>query len=200
MIAGFIAFAYLCGSIPFGLLIARWKSGKDVRTVGSGNIGATNVARAAGRGAAIATLVLDALKGLLPVLLAARVAASPASMDHPKPWLAAACAVAAVAGHCFPFWLRFRGGKGVATGLGVALALAPWGALAGALVWLVFFKLLRISSVGSLAGVTTAVLVAVFTAGKPAVLGLAAVALLVIIRHAGNIQRLLARQENQGKP
>ncbi len=195
MTVGFIALAYLCGSIPFGLLIARWKTGKDVRTVGSGNIGATNVARAAGRGAAIATLVLDALKGLLPVLLAAASTAG-----HPAPWLAAACAVAAVAGHCFPIWLRFRGGKGVATGLGVSLALAPWGALAGAGVWLVFFKLLRISSVGSLAGVLTTVLVAVFTTGKPEVLGLAAVALLVFLRHKGNIQRLLARQENRGKP
>ncbi len=187
MIAGFVAFAYLCGSVPFGLLIARWKTGTDVRTIGSGNIGATNVARAAGRGAAVATLVLDAVKGLLPVLLAARFALTP--------WLAAACAIAAVGGHCFPLWLRFRGGKGVATGLGVALALAPWGALAGALVWLIFYKLLRISSVGSLAGVATAVAVAAFTADRPAVLGLAAVALLVLVRHAGNIQRLLARQE-----
>ncbi len=187
MIAGFIAFSYLCGSIPFGLLIARWKTGKDVRTVGSGNIGATNVARAAGRGAAVATLVLDAVKGLVPVLLAAGASAAP--------WLAAACAVAAVAGHCFPIWLRLRGGKGVATGLGVALALAPWGALAGAVVWLVLYKLLRISSLGSLAAVATVVLVAGFTADRPAALGLSAVALLVIVRHAGNIQRLLARQE-----
>ena len=187
MIAAWLGFAYLCGSVPFGLLIARWKTGKDVRTVGSGNIGATNVARAAGRGAAVATLVLDAVKGLVPVLLAARWAA--------VPWLAAGCAVLAVAGHCFPVWLRFRGGKGVATGLGVALALAPLGALAGALVWVVFYKLLRISSVGSLAGVATAVLVAAFTSDRLAVLGLAAVAVLVLVRHAGNIRRLLARQE-----
>ena len=186
MIVGCIALSYLCGSIPFGLLIARWKTGTDVRTVGSGNIGATNVARAAGRPAAIATLVLDALKGLIPVLLASRLGV---------PWLAAACALAAVAGHCFPVWLRLRGGKGVATGLGVALALAPLGALAGALVWVALDKVLRISSVGSLAGVTTAVVVAVFTADRFAVAGLAAVALLVIVRHAGNIQRLLARQE-----
>ena len=187
MIAGFIALSYLCGSIPFGLLIARWKTGGDVRTVGSGNIGATNVARAAGRGAAVATLLLDALKGLGPVLLAARAPAAP--------WLPPACALAAVAGHCFPIWLRLRGGKGVATGLGVTLALAPWGALGGAVVWVVFYKLLRISSLGSLAGVATAVAVAAFTADRPAVLGLAAVALLVFLRHAGNIRRLLARQE-----
>ena len=185
-----IAVAYLCGSIPFGLLIARAKTGKDVRTVGSGNIGATNVARAAGRPAAILTLVLDAAKGLAPVLLAARFAGA-----QPKLFLAA-CALSAVAGHCFPVWLRFRGGKGVATGLGVSLALAPWAALAGACTWLVFYKLLRISSVGSLAGVAISLLVAVFTADRAAVYGLAGVALLILLRHAGNIRRLLRKQES----
>jgi len=118
-----LALAYLAGSIPFGLFIARTLTGKDVRSVGSGNIGATNVARAAGKGAAAATLILDALKGLAPVLLARLV-------QDPRPFrsaagLAAACGVLAVVGHCFPVWLRFRGGKGVATGLGVGLALAP---------------------------------------------------------------------------
>jgi acyl phosphate:glycerol-3-phosphate acyltransferase len=184
-----IAFAYLCGSIPFGLLIARAASGKDVRTVGSGNIGATNVARAAGKSAAIATLVLDAVKGLVPVLLEARSAYSP-------PALAAACAVGAVLGHCFPPWLGFRGGKGVATGLGVSLALAPWAALAGALAWLLLFKLFRISSIGSLAGMAVALVVAALTANRPALLGLAGVSLLILIRHQANIRRLLHRQES----
>jgi acyl phosphate:glycerol-3-phosphate acyltransferase len=183
------AFAYLCGSIPFGLLITRAASGKDVRTVGSGNIGATNVARAAGKPAAIATLVLDAVKGLVPVLLAARAAQGP-------PLLVPACAVAAVVGHCFPPWLRFRGGKGVATGLGVSLALAPWAALAGALTWVVLFKLFRISSIGSLAGMAVALAVAALTANRPALIGLAGVALLILIRHQANIRRLLRRQEN----
>jgi acyl phosphate:glycerol-3-phosphate acyltransferase len=183
------AFAYLCGSIPFGLLIARAASGKDVRTVGSGNIGATNVARAAGKSAAIATLVLDAVKGLVPVLLAAR---SP----HSQPALPAACAIAAVLGHCFPPWLGFRGGKGVATGLGVSLALAPWAALGGALAWLVLFKLFRISSIGSLAGMAVALVLAALTASRPALLGLAGVSLLILIRHQANIRRLLRRQES----
>jgi glycerol-3-phosphate acyltransferase PlsY len=183
------AFAYLCGSIPFGLLIARAASGKDVRTVGSGNIGATNVARAAGKPAAIATLVLDALKGLVPVLLAARSPAAP-------PLLVPACAVAAVVGHCFPPWLRFRGGKGVATGLGVSLALAPWAALGGALTWLLLFKLFRISSIGSLAGMAVALAVAAVTASRPALVGLAGVSLLILVRHQANIRRLLHRQES----
>jgi glycerol-3-phosphate acyltransferase PlsY len=178
--------AYLAGSIPFGLVIARAASGKDVREVGSGNIGATNVARAAGRPAAVATLVLDAAKGLLPVLLAPR----------DPTWLPAACALAAVAGHCFPVWLRFRGGKGVATGLGVSLALAPWAALAGAAVWLILKMILNISSVGSLAGTSVALAVAFFTADRRDFLGLAAVSALIVVRHGGNIRRLLRRQES----
>jgi glycerol-3-phosphate acyltransferase PlsY len=181
------AVAYLCGSIPFGLLIARVLTGKDVRAVGSGNIGATNVARAAGRFAAIVTLLLDAVKGLLPVLLAARAPQAP-------PMLAPGCAVAAVLGHCFPVWLRFRGGKGVATGLGVSLALAPWAALAGGATWLLLFKLFRISSVGSLAGAAVALVTASLTANRYAVYGLSGVALLIVLRHRGNIRRLLGRQ------
>jgi glycerol-3-phosphate acyltransferase PlsY len=178
-----IAVAYLCGSIPFGLIIARAVTGKDVRTVGSGNIGATNVARAAGRPAAIATLLLDAVKGLAPVLLA-------------PPRLAPACAVAAVLGHCFPVWLRFRGGKGVATGLGVSLVLAPWGAVAGAAAWVVLYKIFKISSVGSLAGAGVSLAVAAFTADRAAVYAIAAVSAVVLIRHTDNIRRLLSKQES----
>ena len=180
--------SYLCGSIPFGLIIVRASSGKDVRSVGSGNIGATNVARAAGKKAAIATLLLDAVKGLVPVLLAARFAASP-------DWLAAGCAVAAVLGHCFPVWLRFAGGKGVATGLGVSLALAPWAALAGAAAWLLLYKALRVSSIGSLCGVAVALMVAAFTAPRTSLLGLAVVAAIILARHTSNIRRLLQQKE-----
>jgi len=183
------AFAYLCGSIPFGLLITRAAAGKDVRTVGSGNIGATNVARAAGKSAAVATLVLDALKGLVPVLLAAR-------STQPPPLLVPACAIAAVVGHCFPPWLGFRGGKGVATGLGVSLALAPWAALGGALAWLLLYKLFRISSIGSLTGMAIALAIAAITASRPALVGLAGVSLLILVRHQANIRRLLHRQES----
>jgi glycerol-3-phosphate acyltransferase PlsY len=164
----------------------RFFAGTDVRAVGSGNIGATNVARAAGRKAAILTLVLDALKGFVPVLLAPRVPA----------WLPAGVAVAAVVGHCFPVWLGFRGGKGVATGLGVSLALAPWAAVAGGLCWLALYKLLRISSIGSLSGVAVALVVAAFTAPRDAVFGLAGVAAIILVRHTGNIRRLLKRQES----
>jgi glycerol-3-phosphate acyltransferase PlsY len=183
--AGLLLFAYLAGSVPFGLLIARLVTGQDVRAVGSGNIGATNVARAAGRGAAVATLVCDALKGLLPVLLAARAAPGAA---------AGLCAVAAVVGHCFPVWLRFRGGKGVATGLGVALALCPPAALAGAATWLLLYRLLRISSVGSLAGMVVALGVAALTA-PDRLWALGLIGLVVLVRHRGNLGRLLRREE-----
>jgi glycerol-3-phosphate acyltransferase PlsY len=181
--------AYLCGSIPFGLLIARAATGADVREVGSGNIGATNVARAAGRPAAIATLLLDALKGLVPVLFAARTADAP-------PMLASGCAIAAVLGHCYPVWLGFRGGKGVATGLGVSLALAPVAAVAGAATWILLYARWHISSVGSLAGVAVALVVAALTANRSAVYGLIGVAVLIVLRHQANIRRLLTRRES----
>ena len=187
MIAVALLASYLAGSVPFGLLVARIASGKDVRTVGSGNIGATNVARAAGRAAAFVTLLLDALKGFLPTMLAERTLA--------EPWAPAACGVAAVLGHCFPVWLRFRGGKGVATGLGVALALSPLAAACGAAVWVLLYKLLRISSIGSLAGVTVALLVAAATASRWSIAGIAAIAATVLVRHRRNLERLLRHEE-----
>jgi glycerol-3-phosphate acyltransferase PlsY len=187
VIAAALIVSYLAGSIPFGLLVVRATTGKDVRSVGSGNIGATNVARAAGRPAAFATLALDALKGLVPVLVADRTA--------PEPWLPAACGVAAVLGHCFPAWLRFRGGKGVATGLGVALALAPLAAACGAAVWILLYKLLRISSVGSLAGAAAALLVAASTSTRWPVAGLFAITCVIVLRHRPNLDRLLRHEE-----
>ena len=187
MIVAALLASYLLGSIPFGLLVARAAAGKDVRAVGSGNIGATNVARAAGRGAAAATLVLDALKGYVPAMVAGR--------SFEWAWAPAACGIAAVLGHCFPVWLRFRGGKGVATGLGVAVAVAPWAAACGAAVWLLLYKLLRISSVGSLAGVAAALLVSAATAPRWSIVAVAGIAAVVVVRHRANVQRLLRHQE-----
>jgi len=180
-----IAASYLAGSIPFGLFIARLAAGKDVLEIGSGNIGATNVARAAGRTAAVSTLLLDALKGFLPAFVASKSADS---------W-GSACGVAAVVGHCFPVWLRFRGGKGVATGLGVTLALAPIAALAGAGVWTIGFGLTRIASVGSLAGSLAALLVAYATVSRAALVAVAAICGLVAVRHRSNVRRLLNGEE-----
>ncbi|MFL5451822.1 MAG: glycerol-3-phosphate 1-O-acyltransferase PlsY, partial [Myxococcales bacterium] len=171
--------AYLAGSVPFGLFVTRLVSGRDVRTVGSGNIGATNVARAAGPTAALSTLLLDGAKGFVPAYFATKSADSTV--------LGAACGVAAVVGHCFPVWLRFRGGKGVATGLGVALALAPLAAVAGAVVWLAAYAAVRISSVGSLAGAAAALVCAGVTANRPAFFAMTAIACLIAIRHRTNV-------------
>ena len=182
-----VAGSYLVGSIPFGLFMAKLATGKDVRAVGSGNIGATNVARAAGGTAAVATLLLDALKGFLPAFFAAKSADSSS--------LGAACGVAAVIGHCFPVWLRFRGGKGVATGLGVTGALAPLAALCAAAVWALAYAVVRISSVGSLAGAAAALLVAGATASRQALLAVAAIVCIVAVRHRGNVRRLLSHEE-----
>jgi glycerol-3-phosphate acyltransferase PlsY len=186
-----IAISYLCGSIPFGLFIVRLVAKKDVREVGSGNIGATNVARAAGRTAAVVTMLLDALKGLVPVLIAVHH-----SVKLGSAWAGPLCAVAAVVGHCFPVWLLFRGGKGVATGFGVTLALSPWAALAGGATWGLVYKVFKISSLGSLLGVLVALIVG-FLTGVPreALWGMGAVSLVIVLRHKANLERLLARQE-----
>jgi len=187
--AGLVLLGYLSGSIPFGLLLVRATRGVDVRERGSGNIGATNVARVAGKTLGVLVLVLDALKGSLPVLLARAV--DPASL------VPAAVGLAAFLGHVAPPWLGFRGGKGVATALGVLAVLAPWAALAGAVTYGIVLAAVRISSVGSLLAGAVAVGVAWLVPGTPP----AAAALTSLLfaamlwTHRGNIGRLLRRGE-----
>jgi len=183
----FILGAFAVGSIPTGIIVARAR-GVDLRKVGSGNIGATNVGRALGKGWAIFVLLVDAAKGYLPTALAPR-------------WLpplgVAAVALAAVVGHMFSVFLKGRGGKGVATSLGAALALAPVAALCSAGAYLVLYAAFRISSVGSLVGVAGFPLALYLTGDRePAHYLFAAVmAVLVIARHKDNIRRLARRQE-----
>lgn len=154
--------AYLLGSIPFGLLIVKARGGPDVRTTGSGNIGAANVARSAGAVAGVLTLLLDAGKGYLAVWIVGRWTGGSVR------WMMAA-AVAAVVGHVFPVWLRFRGGKGVATGLGVFLPICPEAVAAGAALWLLMVGFWRYSSLGSIvAAAALPVFVYVFYAPGPA--------------------------------
>ena len=180
------ALGYLLGAVPFGLLLTRAAGLGDIRAIGSGNIGATNVLRTGRRGLAAATLLLDGLKGAAAVIAGALLAG---------PVGGAFAGLAATLGHMFPVWLRFRGGKGVATGFGVLLAAAPLAALATALLWLGVVYATRISSAGALAGAAAAPLLAWALAGRvPAVLALA-VAALVWWRHAPNIARLLAGTE-----
>ena len=176
--------SYLLGSIPFGLLLTRAFGKGDIRDIGSGNIGATNVLRTGSKGLAAATLLLDAAKGALAVWLAQRF------------WgfeLHAAAGV--LVGHLYPLWLRFRGGKGVATFLGILVPLLPIAALVYAVVWLSLLVLVRISSVaGILAAVSAPVTAAVVgdSARFPLRAGLA---VLVVWKHRDNIRRLLAGEE-----
>ncbi len=185
--------AYVFGSVPFGLLLTRAAGLGDIRRVGSGNIGATNVLRTGHRALAAATLLLDALKGVAAVLLAALLfGAATAPL--------AACA--AVIGHCAPVWLGFRGGKGVATALGVTLALDWRIGLTCCLAWLLVAGVSRISSAGALAAIVLAPMLAAALRPWPVPTGLAVIAVIVVLRHRANIARLLAGSEpriGQGK-
>ena len=177
---------YLLGSVPFGLLLTRAAGLGDIRAIGSGNIGATNVLRTGHKGLAAATLLLDGVKGAGAVLAGAALA-GPAG--------GALAGLAAAIGHMFPLWLGFRGGKGVATGFGVLLAAAPLAGLASALVWLAVAAATRISSAGALAAAAAAPLLAWGLTGRlPALLALA-VGALIWWRHRANIARLLAGTE-----
>ena len=177
---------YLLGTVPFGLLLTRAAGLGDIRNVGSGNIGATNVLRTGRKGLAATTLGLDGGKGAVAVLLAGALAGPEAAL-----WAGAG----AVLGHLFPVWLGFRGGKGVATGLGVLLAAAwPVGAVACA-VWLAVAKLARFSSLAALTAFASAPLAAALLAGPGLVKLSLAIAVLVFVRHHANIRRLLAGTE-----
>ncbi|WP_424812904.1 glycerol-3-phosphate 1-O-acyltransferase PlsY [Roseococcus sp. YIM B11640] len=185
--------AFLLGSIPFGLLLTRAAGLGDIRSIGSGNIGATNVLRTGHKGIAAATLLLDFLKGTVAVWLVAAMAG--------WPW-APLAAIAAVLGHCHPPWLGFKGGKAVATALGVMLGLHGMIFVVAGLTWLLVAAVTRTSSLSSLASVAVAPVVALAFAGNHAALALLVVALYVAWRHKGNIQRLLAGTEpriGQGK-
>lgn len=183
-----LAFSYLLGSIPFGLLLTRLAGLGDIRRVGSGNIGATNVLRTGRKGLAATTLLLDGAKGFAPAALSATLFPQAPLL----PWL---CGLAAVLGHVFPPWLGFRGGKGVATGIGALLGAAPPVGELAALVWLVVALLFRISSLAALSAFALAPLLAYALVSGPAA-GLALVlAALVYFRHTDNIRRLIAGTE-----
>jgi glycerol-3-phosphate acyltransferase PlsY len=183
-----IAVGYGLGSIPTGLLIARWQKGVDIRQYGSGNIGMTNVLRAVGKGAAVLTLVGDLAKGLFPVLLA-RVWLT-------SPWAIGLVALAAVVGHLYPLFAGFHGGKGVATTLGVFIPLLPGPLLLACVVWAVCLAFRRQVSLGSLVA-AVALPIAALLWGSPAPYTLCALlaAVLIWYRHRENIERLLAGTE-----
>jgi len=189
------AAAYLLGSIPFGYLIVRSQRGIDVRATGSGSIGATNVMRNLGIAGFVATLVLDAGKGLVAVMVAEKL--TQPWQDH-SAWVAAA-GVAAIFGHCFPAWLKFRGGKGVATGLGVFIMLVPLPIGAALAVFGLVVALTRTISLGTIVA-ATAFPVLVYTLNHPPapiVVASAVGAAIVIAKHRVNILRLLKGTEKR---
>ncbi|MCE2920965.1 MAG: glycerol-3-phosphate 1-O-acyltransferase PlsY [Roseomonas sp.] len=176
---------YLIGSIPFGLLLTKAAGLGDIRKVGSGNIGATNVLRTGRKGLAAATLILDGLKGAVAVLLARYLLGDQDLV----------VGTAAVLGHLFPVWLGFRGGKGVATGLGVLLAASWPVGLACCAVWLLAAKFLKMSSAAALTAFAAAPLFALVLSSADHALMALLIAVLVFWRHEANIRRLLAGTE-----
>ena len=206
-----IGIAYLLGSIPFGYLIVRATQGADVRETGSGGTGATNVSRRAGKVAGVVTLILDALKGASAVMMAklflGLAITSNLRSEGETQWLLAAAGIAAIVGHIFPIWLSFRGGKGVATGVGVFLMLTPMAVGFAGLVFLVAVVLTRYVSLGSiLAALAIPVFVLLqdqFVRPVESLNAMLAASLagaaLIVFAHRENIRRLLAGNESKFK-
>jgi glycerol-3-phosphate acyltransferase PlsY len=178
---------YFLGSIPFGLLLTRLAGLGDVRRIGSGSIGATNVLRTGSKGAAALTLLLDLAKGMAAVLIAR-------GWGEEAALVAAGCAII---GHMFPVWLALRGGKGVATALGVLLALAWPVALAAAMIWLAAALLFHYSSLAALIAAAATAILAPFVVDPRTAAVIAGIALLIILRHHANIRRLIAGTESR---
>jgi len=192
-----VVIAYFIGSIPFGYLIVKRQGGGDIRETGSGGTGATNVSRRAGKAAGVLTLLLDAAKGCIAVLIAKALTGDE--------WVIAVASIAALAGHIFPVWLRFRGGKGVATGVGIFFVLAPIALLCAGVIFVVIVALTRYVSLGS---ITAAVLIPVFVWFQsvfvvarfdlgPLLTASIAGAALIVFAHRGNIKRLASRTESR---
>lgn len=184
-----VVLSYVIGAIPFGLLFAKILGGIDVRSVGSGNIGATNVLRAAGKKAAFLTLLADCAKGFVPAAVAAAL--------YDSPYLPVICGIFAVLGHNFPVFLRFKGGKGVATSLGVVLALTPWIALACLAIWLASAAFWKYSSLAALVAFASYPAIIFASGNTERSLQFLSIFLFAMIyyRHRENIKRLLSGEE-----
>jgi len=184
-----VAVAYLLGSIPSALLVVWARTGKDVRREGSGNVGATNATRIGGPAAGVVVTAMDVVKGALPV--------GAMTVLNPEGGWVAATALAAIVGHCYPVWLRFAGGKGVATAFGAFVVLAPVPALIGLGVWIV---VLAVGGWVSLASMVAAAVFPLLAAvldqpGRAMLLGVSLASVLIIVRHQANIRQLIAGTE-----
>lgn len=206
-----LIFAYLLGSIPFGYLIVRARAGADIRETGSGGTGATNVSRKAGKAAGVLTLFLDALKGATAIL-GARLILGVLLFDTSESsasvgWWIALAAILVIIGHLFPIWLGFRGGKGVATGIGVFLVLAPFAVMAAGVIFLAIVFLTRYVSLGSITAAATIPLFVWLQHGLispvknlwPTMFAAVIVAALIIFAHRHNIRRLVGGTESRFK-
>ncbi len=183
-----IVLSFLLGSIPFGVIVARIFKGEDPRKIGSKNIGATNVARAAGAKAGILTLILDILKGAIPVVVSYKI--------FPSSSFAFLCGLSAIIGHCYSPFLKFKGGKGVATGAGVFLAFNPKAFLIALIIFLTIFMTTRIVSLSSiLSALSMPVLILWITKDTEKAFITFLAAILIVYRHKENIKRLLNKEE-----
>ena len=207
--AAIIVLAYLLGAIPFGYLIVRAREGADIRDVGSGGTGATNVSRKAGKAAGLLTLVLDASKGAAAVLVARLILGLPIFGDAEAAgffdWWVAIAAILVIIGHMFPVWLGFRGGKGVATGVGVFLVLAPLAVVAAGIIFVLIVISTRYVSLGSIVAASIIPLFIWLQHGLirpvaefwPTLIAALLIATLIIFAHRGNIRRLVQRTESK---
>ncbi len=190
--------AYILGSIPFGYLIVRARAGADIRETGSGGTGATNVSRRAGKSAGVLTLILDALKGAAALLIGRLILGEPS-------WVITGAAILVIVGHMFPIWLGFRGGKGVATGVGVFLLLAPFAVVTAGVIFLAVVILTRYVSLGSITAAATIPLFVWLQHGLispvdnlwPTMFAAVFGAALIIFAHRGNIRRLVQGTESK---
>jgi glycerol-3-phosphate acyltransferase PlsY len=196
--------SYLVGAIPTGYLIARSR-GVDIRAVGSGNTGATNVFRAVGKFWGVVTLLIDILKGFLPVFLLPVLASGITGLEDSAKWtpsvsLMLLCAACAIAGHNWPVYIGFRGGKGVATSMGALIAIAPLAAASGLIAWVAIFLLTRYVSLASMVAAVVVCATSWFhycTQGCQIPLALTVLAALLVLRHKSNIQRLMSGSESR---
>lgn len=206
LVAGLLVFSYLIGSIPFSFVIVKLLAGADIRDHGSGNVGATNAARAAGRAAGVVALLLDLGKGYAAAALARWVTAQPgwplpiatdASPLHSRAFWIALCGLIAVLAHMFPVWLRFRGGKGVATATGAFLAMEPLAVAAGAIIFLIVLTLTRFVSLASMLAAASIPLFFRFLTHAPfwTINVSIVIAIVVIVKHHANIARLARGRE-----
>lgn len=184
---------YLCGSIPFGLILTKMAGGGDIRTIGSGNIGATNVLRTGRKSLAAATLILDATKGAFSIFIVSLFLSKAVLADA----YLALVGVSAVIGHCYPVWLKFSGGKGVATGLAVITMLSPFSGILFIATWILVAYIMKYSSLAALAAFASSSISALILENNEISIAFIFITLLAFFRHTENIKRLLSGKESK---